>query len=77
MGAGAVENAEDFKGTVVKFSKRYLEKYKIPLVIVFIFAIASTIFTIVGPKILGNATTEIYTGINITQNILLSLKVFL
>lgn len=63
MGAGAVENAEDFKGTVVKFSKRYLEKYKIPLIIVFIFAIASTIFTIVGPKILGNATTEIYTGI--------------
>lgn len=63
MGAGAVENAEDFKGTVVKFSKRYLKKYKIPLIIVFIFAIASTIFTIVGPKILGNATTEIYTGI--------------
>ena len=63
MGVGAVENAEDFKGTVVKFSKRYLEKYKIPLIIVFIFAIASTIFTIVGPKILGNATTEIYTGI--------------
>lgn len=63
MSAGAVENAEDFKGTVVKFSKRYLKKYKIPLIIVFIFAIASTIFTIVGPKILGNATTEIYTGI--------------
>ena len=41
----------------------YLSKYKIALIIVFIFAIGSTIFTIVGPKILGNATTEIFNGI--------------
>ena len=55
--------AKDFKGTTKKLINRYLSKYKIALIVVFIFAIGSTIFTIVGPKILGNATTEIYNGI--------------
>ena len=55
--------AKDFKGTTKKLIKGYLGKYKIKLLIVAIFAIASTIFTIVGPKVLGNATTEIYNGI--------------
>ncbi len=58
-----VVKAKDFKGTAKKLINGYLSKYKLLLIIVFIFAIGSTIFTIVGPKILGNATTEIYTGI--------------
>ena len=55
--------AKDFKGTTKKLIKDYLSGYKIALIIVLIFAIGSTIFTIVGPKILGNATTEIFNGI--------------
>ncbi len=62
---GPVEQlkAKDIKSTTSKLISRYLSKYKIALIIVFIFAIGSTIFTIVGPKILGNATTEIFNGI--------------
>ncbi len=68
MGGGpgghrTIAKAKDFKGTTKKLIKGYLGKYKIKLLIVAIFAIASTIFTIVGPKVLGNATTEIYNGI--------------
>ena len=62
--AGAnIVKAKNFKGTTKKLIKNYLSKYKLALIIVLIFAIGSTIFTIVGPKILGNATTEIYTGL--------------
>lgn len=62
-GKKSLEKAKDFKGTTKKLINEYLSKYKIALIIVFIFAIGSTIFTIVGPKILGNATTEIFNGI--------------
>ena len=63
-GPGAqVEKAKDFKGTTKKLIKNYLSKYKIALIIVIIFAAGSTIFSIVGPKILGNATTEIFNGL--------------
>ncbi len=64
MGPGprVVEKAKDFKGTLKKLLSS-MKEYRIPLIIIFIFAIASTIFSIVGPKILGNATTEIYNGI--------------
>lgn len=62
-GAKAVERAKDFKGTTKKLIGKYLSEYKWKLIIVFIFAIAGTVFTIVGPKILGKATTEIYSGI--------------
>ena len=55
--------AKDFKKTTKKLIKNYLAKYKIAIIIVIIFAIGSTIFTIVGPKILGNATTEIFNGL--------------
>ncbi|MGN1270145.1 MAG: ABC transporter ATP-binding protein [Clostridia bacterium] len=58
-----VEKAKNFKGTTKKLFKRYLKDYKWKLLIVIIFAIGSTIFTIVGPKILGNATTEIFNGV--------------
>lgn len=56
-----VEKAKDFKGTLKKLIK-YISKYKIALIFVLIFSIGSTIFTIVGPKILGNATTELFNG---------------
>ena len=62
-GGHTLEKAKDFKGTTKKLIKNYLSKYKIGLIIVLIFAIGSTIFSIVGPKILGNATTEIFNGL--------------
>lgn len=58
----STEKAKDFKGTLKKLIKM-LSKYKIVLIIVFLFAIGSTIFSIVGPKILGNATTELFNGL--------------
>lgn len=61
-GHGPAEKAKDIKGTTKKLAKT-LSRYKIAIIIVIIFAIGSTIFSIVGPKILGNATTEIYTGL--------------
>lgn len=60
---GPIEKPKDFKKTTKKLLDSYLSKYKIGLIIVIIFAIGSTIFTIVGPKILGNATTEIFNGL--------------
>ncbi|OUP65496.1 ABC transporter ATP-binding protein [Sellimonas sp.] len=60
MGAG--EKAKDFKGTMKKLLK-YIGRYKIAVVFVMIFAVGSTVFNIVGPKILGKATTEIFTGL--------------
>ena len=59
---GTGEKANDLKGTMLKLLS-YMGKYKIALVFVIIFAIAGTVFTIVGPKILGNATTEIFNGV--------------
>lgn len=56
------EKAKDFKGTFKRLL-RYLGKYKIAIVIVIIFAILSTIFSIVGPKILGEATTILFNGV--------------
>ena len=53
--------AKDFKGTIKKLIK-YFKPYKISIIITLIFAIGSTIFSILGPKILGNATTELYNG---------------
>ena len=61
-GHGPVEKAKDIKGTTKKLSG-LLSKYRIAIIVVILFAIGSTIFSIVGPKILGNATTEIYTGL--------------
>lgn len=61
-GPGAVDKAKDFKGTLKKLLKRIAE-YKVLIIAAFVFAIGSTIFSIISPKILGNATTEIYTGI--------------
>lgn len=57
-----VEKAKDFRGTMKKLLG-YLGRYKIALVMVAVFAIGSTVFNIIGPKILGNATTEIFNGL--------------
>ena len=40
-----------------------LKPYKAKIMVVFMFSILSTLFTIVGPKVLGNATTELYNGV--------------
>ncbi len=56
------EKAKNFKGTMSKLIK-YLSKYWIGFLIVVVFAIGSATFSIVGPKILGNATTEIFEGL--------------
>lgn len=61
-GAGNTERAKDFKGTFKKLI-RYMGKYKIQMLFVAIFAIGGTVFNIVGPKILGKATTEIFNGL--------------
>lgn len=56
------EKARDFRGTFRKLL-RYLGKYRFSLLIVILLAIASTVFSILGPKILGEATNAIFTGI--------------
>ncbi len=61
-GMMAGDKAKDFKGTFRRFMK-YMGHYRISVVIVMIFAVLSTIFMIVGPKILGNATTLLAEGI--------------
>ncbi len=62
-GPGAIEKPKDFKGTTKKLIKQYLLPHKWKIIFVLLLAIGSTIFTIVGPKILGDATTEIYNGL--------------
>lgn len=56
------ESAKDFKGTIKKLF-RYMGAFKVHMLFVFIFAVCGTIFNIVGPKILGKATTEIFNGL--------------
>ena len=58
-----MQKPKNFKKTTKKLIKNYLSKYKFAIFVVIIFAIGSTIFNIVGPKILGNATTEIFNGL--------------
>lgn len=57
-----VEKAKDFKGTLTRLME-YLEPQAVRFLVVFILAIASTVFTIVGPKIMGKATTKLGEGI--------------
>lgn len=61
-GSGNAEKAKDFKGTFKKLI-HYMSAYKIQMLFVAIFAIGGTVFNIVGPKILGKATTEIFNGL--------------
>ncbi len=69
MGGGAwgamgrpPEKPKDFKGTLFRLV-RYLSAYRGQLIVVFIFALLSTLFAILGPKILGQATTAIFNGV--------------
>lgn len=61
-GRGPVAKAKNFKDTMRTLLK-YLGEYKFSILLVIIFAIGSTVFSIVGPKILGKATTEIFNGL--------------
>lgn len=61
-GPAPVEKAKNFRATLKKLFY-YLAKYKFVLLVVILCSILSTIFNIVGPKILGNITTEIYAGV--------------
>ena len=64
-GPGALmpgEKAKDFKGTMRKLLG-YLGKFKWTILIVMIIAIASTVFSVIGPRILGEATDELVKGI--------------
>lgn len=58
----SVEKAKDFKGAIGRIIE-YIGKYKFGVLIVMIFAIGSSIFTVVGPKVLGNATSELAEGL--------------
>src|SRR5581483_5663016 len=66
MGRGpmllGVQKARDFKGTMRKLLE-YLKAYRVSLIVAIIFAIASTVFAVVGPKILGLATTKLFEGV--------------
>lgn len=66
MGSGPMmrsgDKAKNFKGTM-KNLVEYLKPYKISIFVVIIFAIGSAAFSIVGPKILGKATTSIFEGL--------------
>lgn len=62
-GPGApVEKAKDFRGTIRKIFA-YMSSYKPALIVVMIFAVASTVFNVIGPKILSRATTELFNGL--------------
>ena len=56
------EKAKDFKGSMRKLI-HYMSKYKLRVFFMLIFAVGGTIFSIVGPKILGKATTELFNGL--------------
>ena len=69
MGGGAwgamgrpAEKARNFRGTLLRLV-RYLLPHRLRLLAVFVFAVVSTVFSIVGPKLLGQATTDIFTGV--------------
>ena len=56
------DKAKDFKGTLKQLA-HYLSPYKYHILTVILFAILSAAFSIIGPKIMGNATTEIFNGL--------------
>lgn len=60
MGGGA--KAKDFKKTILRLAS-YLEPYKASIIVVILFALFSTIFSIVGPKLLGKVTTKLAEGL--------------
>ena len=61
-GMAPVEKAKDFKGSIKNLVK-YIGRFKAAVVVVMICAAASTVFSVIGPKILGKATTELASGL--------------
>jgi ATP-binding cassette subfamily B multidrug efflux pump len=62
MGMGGGEKARDFKGTMAKLLN-YIGTYKLAVSMIMVLAAASTVFMIIGPKILGTATTKLFEGV--------------
>ena len=60
MGGGP--KAKNTKGSLLRLAK-YISRYKISIILVIFFAICSTVFAIVSPKILGMATTKLAEGV--------------
>lgn len=56
------EKPKDFKGTLKKMIK-LMAQFKVLLVVMMLFAVGSTIFNIIGPKVLSEATTELFNGV--------------
>ena len=56
------EKAKDFKGSTLRLLS-YMGKFRFALIGVLLFAVGSTLFHVVGPKILGQATTELFSGL--------------
>ncbi|MEG2932106.1 MAG: ABC transporter ATP-binding protein [Gordonibacter sp.] len=56
------EKAKDLKGTLKKLVG-FMGRFKVGIAVVLVFAVASTVFTTVGPKVMGQATTELFNGI--------------
>lgn len=56
------EKAKNFKGTMLHLAG-YLKHYKISVIVVILFACCSSVFSIVGPKVLGKATTKLFEGL--------------
>ena len=56
------EKAQDFKGTIGKLV-RFMGQFKVAFIAAIVFAMASAAFNIVGPKVLSQATTELFDGI--------------
>ena len=56
------EKAKDFKGTIAKLV-RFMGQFKVSLAVAIVFSIFSAAFSIVGPKVLSQATTELFNGI--------------
>ncbi|WP_313075880.1 ABC transporter ATP-binding protein [Lacrimispora sp.] len=56
------EKAKNFKGTMLHLAG-YLKQYKISVIVVILFASCSSVFSIVGPKVLGKATTKLFEGL--------------
>lgn len=60
MGGG--EKAKNFKGSIGKLTK-YMGRYRFAILIVMIFAAVSTVFSVIGPKVMGKATTALAEGL--------------
>ena len=57
-----VEKPKDFRGTMLKLLG-YVGRHKVGVLSAVVFAMASVIFNIVGPKVLGSVTTKLYEGL--------------